>query len=83
MVLACAIMATMLLSGCESSGGGGSAGFYGDSGGFDVADSGGDVYYSGGGDGSGGNAVNPEPATMAMLGSGLLAYGLLKRKKKK
>ena len=69
-----------MLSGCK--GGGGGSASSGDSGGFDVADAGfDDGYYDGGDDG--GSAVNPEPTTMAMLGSGLLAYGFIKRKRKK
>ena len=69
-----------MLSGCKG-GGGGSASFGGGSGGFDVADAGfDDGYYD---TGDGGSDVNPEPTTMAMLGSGLLAYGFIRRKRKK
>ena len=68
-----------MLSGCKG-GGGGSASFGGGSGGFDVADAG---FDDGGGDTGGGSDVNPEPTTMAMLGSGLLAYGFIRRKRKK
>jgi len=33
--------------------------------------------------GIGNQMINPEPASMALLGGGLLAYGFLRRKKKR
>ncbi len=80
LTLICCIMMAIMLSGCKGSGGSSSASFSGGSGGFDVADSGFDDGY---GDGDGSGPYNPEPATVAMLSSGLLAYGFIRRKKKK
>ncbi len=77
LVLTCCIMMAMFLTGCLG-GGGGSAGFL-EGGSFDVADSGG----GDGGGGDGGGDINPEPATMAMIGTGMLAYGIMRRKRKK
>ena len=87
-----AIMGLMVitLSGCMGGGGGGSS----DSGGLfsDLADSlggseGDDIFIQGGSTGNGtdidsNTTVNPEPATMALLGTGLLGMIALKRKKK-
>ena len=73
MLIACMASLAMMLSGCEvvDSGGGGDS-YSASSGGSGV-----------GGDDPGAPVVNPEPTSMALLGSGLAAYAFLKRKKKK
>jgi len=88
--LAVLITAPFALTGCKLSGGGsGSSGSsYGDSGSSSSSYSSSGLDGSSGGGGllgapSGGNFMNPEPATIALLGSGLLGYGLLKTRKKK
>ena len=85
MILATCIIAMIFLAGCK--GPGGSAGIFG-TGGSGSSDS--DdvpVVVSGGSYEPVPPVVDgghlPEPATMALLGSGLFAYALLRRKKKK
>lgn len=84
-VLAGLIALTMLLSGCL--GGGGGSGSNGGSAGIGGADMAG---LPGGGVGAGGNGgggidgnINPEPATVLLLGGGLAAYAFIKRRKLK
>ncbi len=76
MLLGCVIMIT-LLTGCFG-GGGGSSSSGGSGGVGDIAG------LPGGGDSGGGSLpYNPEPATIALLGSGLAAYALYHYKKNK
>jgi hypothetical protein len=70
------LLAVVCLAGCKGSGSAGS-------GGGGLFAGGGGVIGGGGDDGSGSGPVNPEPATVALLGSGLTAYVLLKKNKKK
>ncbi len=82
------LLSTVMLSGCVGEGGGGSGDSWssswssGSSGGTGDSGSGGSNY--GEDSGTGASAQhNPEPATMAMIGVGLFAYGILNKKKKK
>ena len=65
-------MAAMLLCGCKKSGGGATSFFSGSS--ESIAEEG----STGGGE----MPHTPEPASIALLGSGLLAYALLRRRRK-
>lgn len=86
-VLAVCIMAMVILAGCGSAGSSGLSLF----GSSSVEDNlvGGDLAAGGGNNpASGGTVVGagthmPEPATVALLGSGLLAYALLRRKRRR
>jgi hypothetical protein len=94
--IAACLLAMAFLAGCQETGGSGLGSFFnsdtssGDSvaslpstlGGSytpaaEVSGSSGDVS----GD-TGGGIINPEPATLGLLGSGLLAYALIRRRKK-
>lgn len=91
-VLTLCLMAMVLLAGCKGGGGSSFSSFFGGSsaddpiilsdlpGGGDTPGGGDD---GGGDDDGGGLSHQPEPATIALLGSGLLAYALLRRKKRK
>lgn len=89
--LATCIVALALLAGCKQSGSAGNAGkpetyVDSDTGSIIVSPSGGDA--QGSGDGGFGNPMTgimhtPEPATIALLGGGILAYALLRIKKRK
>lgn len=68
-ILICCVFAMMLLTGCLGGGG--------DSSGSSSS------YSSDSGDKSGDLPHNPEPATIALLGSGLVAYAFLRKKNKK
>jgi len=84
--IAACLLAMALLSGCGDSGSGLSSlfnfGGSSDSDSFVSASLPGDGSGDGSGN-SGGIGHMPEPATLGLLGSGLLAYALLRRKKKK
>jgi len=71
------LMSAVMLSGCVTEGSGS-----GDSwSGFSTGSSGSDYSES---SSTGASAHhNPEPATMAMIGTGLFAYGILNKKRKK
>lgn len=73
-LLAFCIIAMLVLTGCKGSGG--AAGGFGGS--VFAGGSSGDIGYGGGS-----TPVNPEPATMALFGTGLAGYAFLKRKKRK
>ena len=77
-ILIACLLTISLLAGCKESGSSASGSF----------DSGSSSFVSGsGGLGSSGGSVPvghmPEPATVALLGSGLLAYAFIRRKMKK
>ncbi len=84
LVLAGCIVAAMLLTGCLKSGSGSSSGSSSYTSGVSGDSGSGSGSGSGGGDlGGGGNVpLNPEPATIALVGTGLAAYMLMRRKKK-
>ena len=85
--LAVCIIAVLTLSGCFGGGGGGSAStgsYYAGGGSY----SGGSSSTGGGSSSTGGGSTistvhNPEPATVVLFGSGLIAYALFKIKKRK
>jgi len=82
LLMVCAV-ALFALTGCLGGGGGSSSTGSGGSGSGNGSTYAGS-FSSSGGSATGGSAVhNPEPATLALFGSGLIAYALSRRKKKK
>ena len=76
------IIAVLTLSGCFGGGGGGSAstGSYYAGG---SSSTGGGSSTTGGGSTPSSDPINPEPTTVALFGSGLIAYALFKIRKRK
>ena len=88
-IFAILMLASFVLTGCKfSTGGSGSTGSssgsssYVDSS-FSSSSIGGSSSLELSGDALGGIPHNPEPATMALMATGLLGYGLVKSRKKK
>ena len=82
------LMAIVLLAGCKGGADFSSLFDFGGSSGNDdivIANlpGGGGSDDGGSSDNPGGGLINPEPATLALLGSGLFAYALLRRRKKR